>query len=206
VEGLALRLPARTVALANGAIITVLGALGVCSIAFGSPFGIFDLDGERNVPATYSAALWFSLGVLAVLLGRVDSAAGEARLWFALAAVFVFNSADEFGQIHERLEFRTGIDWQILYSPLALIAVGLWPLAARRLRRIGAGLGLLILGTVCLVASQLAEALEYDSADKRISAFNEVVVLEELLEMAGALLVGLALLSALQALSRRSRA
>jgi hypothetical protein len=206
VEGLALRLPARTVALANGAIITVLGALGVCSIAFGSPFGIFDLDGERNVPATYSAALWFSLGVLAVLLGRVDSAAGEARLWFALAAVFVFNSADEFGQIHERLEFRTGIDWQILYSPLALIAVGLWLLAARRLRRIGAGLGLLILGTVCLVASQLAEALEYDSADKRISAFNEVVVLEELLEMAGALLVGLALLSALQALSRRSRA
>jgi hypothetical protein len=205
-ESLALRLPARALGIANGAIIAVLGLLGVGYMVFGSPLGIFNLDGEKDVPSTYSAALWFSLAVLSVLLGRVESAPGDARLWFALSALFVFNSADEFGEIHEHLEYYTGIDWQILYSPVALIAVALWLLVCRRLRRIGTGFGLFILGTVCLIGSQVVEAVEYGPGDKRISAFNELVVFEEVMEMLGAVLVGLALLTAFQALWHRSRA
>jgi hypothetical protein len=52
----------------------------------------------------------------------------------------------------------------------------------------------------------VAEAVEYGPGDERIAAFDEVMVFEELVEMVAALLVGLALLTALQALSRRVRA
>jgi len=202
----AVRLSVWQVAAANGFVIALLGVLGVLSIAVGSPFGSFDLDGERNVPATYSAALWFSVAVLALHKGRIDPAPGLPHVWFGLSAFFVFISADEFGEIHERLERIVGVDWQILYSPVALLALVLWLFVARRLRQIGVGLGLLLAGTVCGVASQVAEAIEYGPGDERIAAFDEVMVFEELVEMVGALLVGLALLTALQALCRRARA
>jgi hypothetical protein len=194
------------IAVANGVVIALLGVLGVLSIAYGSPFAIFDLDGERNVPAIYSAALLFSVAVLALLVGRLDPAPGLPYLWVALSALFVFVSADEFGEIHERLERILGIDWQILYSPIAVVALVLWVFVARRLRQIGAGFWLLVVGTACGIVSQVAEAVEYGPGDERIAAFNEIMVFEELLEMVQALLIGLALLTALQALNRRARA
>jgi hypothetical protein len=202
----AVRLPIREIAVASGVVIALLGVLGVLSIAYGSPFGIFDLDGERNVPATYSAALSFSVAVLALLVGRLDPAPGLPYLWVGLSALFVFVSADEFGEIHERLERIVGIDWQILYSPIAVVALVLWVFVARRLRQIGAGFWLLVVGTACGIVSQVAEAVEYGPGDERIAAFNELMVFEELLEMVEALLIGLALLTALQALYHRARA
>jgi hypothetical protein len=141
-----------------------------------------------------------------LLMGRIDPAPGLPQLWVGLSAFFVFVSADEFGEIHERLERITGIDWQILYSPIGLLAAVLWVFVARRLRQIGAGFALLVVGTVCGVASQVAEAVEYGPGDERIGAFDELVVFEELLEMVEALLIGLALLTALQAFYRRARA
>lgn len=206
VLAVAVRLPVRGVAAANGVVIALLGVLGVLSIVSGSPFGIFDLDGERNVPATYTAALLFSVAVLAFLVGRIDPAPGLPQLWVGLSALFLFVSADEFGEIHERLERITGIDWQILYSPIAVLALVLWLFVARWLRQIGAGFWLLVVGTACGIASQVAEAVEYGPGDKRIAAFDELMVFEELLEMVEALLIGLALLTALQALYRRARA
>jgi hypothetical protein len=204
--GVVVRLPVRQVAAVNGAVIALLGVLGVLFLVFGSPFGSFDLDGERNIPAIYSAALWFSAAFLALLMGRLDAAPSLPQLWVGLSAFFVFVSADEFGEIHERLERIVGIDWQILYSPIALVALVLWLLVARRLRQIGVGLGLLVAGTVCGIASQVAEAVEYGPGDERIAAFDELMVFEELVEMVAALLIGLALLTALQALNRRARA
>ena len=203
---MALRLPVRQAAAVNGFVIALLGVLGVLSIAVGSPFESFDLDGERNVPATYSAALWFSVAVLALLMERIDPEPGLPLLWGGLSAFFVFVSADEFGEIHERLERIAGVDWQILYSPVGLIALVFWLFVVRRLRQIGVGVGLLMAGTVCGIASQVAEAVEYGPGDERIAAFDELVVFEELVEMVGAVLVGLALLTALQALSHRARA
>jgi hypothetical protein len=138
---LAVRLPVRQVAAANGAIIALLGVLGVLFLVFGSPFGSFDLDGERNVPAIYSAALWFSAALLALLVGRLDAAPGLPQLWVGLSAFFVFVSADEFGEIHERLERIIGIDWQILYSPVALLALVLWVFVAGGSGRSGSASG-----------------------------------------------------------------
>jgi len=109
-------------------------------------------------------------------------------------------------EIRERLKRIVGIDWQILYSPIALLALVLWLFVARRLRQIGVGLGLLLAGTVCGIASQVAGSGRIRPGDERTAAFDEVMVFEELVEMVAALLIGLALLTALQALNRRARA
>ena len=42
-------------------------------------------------------------------------------------------------RVHERLERITGIDWQVLYSPLALVALALWLVVGRRLRESRSG-------------------------------------------------------------------
>ena len=203
--GVALGVRARNLAVANGVVIALLGVLGILYIVLESPFGLFDLDGERNVPSVYAATLWFSVAVVALLLGRVDTEPGLRRMWIGLSALYVFLSADEFGQIHERLERITGIDWQILYLPIGVLASVLWLFVARRLSQIGTGFALLVGGSICIVISQVVENIEYGSGDQRVAHFNALVVLEELLELIGVLVVGLALLTALQALCRRAR-
>jgi len=96
--------------------------------------------------------------------------------------------------------------WSRILISAAGIPLVLWLFAARRLRELGAGFWLLVVGTACGVASQVAEAVEYGPGDKRVAAFDELMVFEELLEMVEALLIGLALLAALQVLYRRARA
>jgi hypothetical protein len=201
---LALRLDLRRVAAVNGAIILLLGVLGVLHIVFEPRFGPFDLDGERNVPAVYTAGLWVAAALLAVILGKAEQA--RARLWRALSGTLLLVSLDEFGAIHERLERITGIDWQILYSPLALVAAVLWVLVGRRLRALGPAFGLFVAGTICAVVSQAIEAVEYGEHDRRVAAFNELVVSEELLELSAAALIGLALLAALRTVCRQAQA
>lgn len=200
-----LRLDLRRVATVNGIIILLLVALGVLHLVFEPRFGVFDLDGERNAPAAYAAALWVCIALLAARLGRVEEAR-PAQIWSALSVPLLFVGADEFGEIHERLERITGVDWQILYSPLALVAVMLWVLVGRRLRMLGAGFALFAVGTACGIASQAFEALEYAANDRRVAAFDELMVSEEMLEMTAAVLVGLALLAALRVVCRDARA
>ena len=204
-QELAVRLDSRRVLLANGVVIALLALLGILYLVSGSPFGVFDLDGERNAPSTYSAFLWTCLSMLALLVGREEARPGAARVWQALSLPLLLVAADEFGEIHERLERITGIDWQILYSPLGLVAIVLWVVVGRRLRELQAGFGLFVAGTVCGFVSQVVEAVEYGPHDREVSAFDELVVIEELLEMVAAVLVGLALLAALRAVSRRPR-
>lgn len=205
-QELALRLDSRRVLIAIGTIIVLLGVLDVLELVFGSPVGIFDLNGERNVPATLSAALWTCVSVVALLLGRAEQPAAVARVWQVLSALLLYIAADEFGEIHERLERITGVDWQILYAPLGLVAAGLWVLVGRRLRGLRAGFGLFVGGTVCAVVSQMIEEVEYGANDQRVSAFDELVVGEEVLEMLAAVFVGLAFLAALRAVCRQTQA
>jgi hypothetical protein len=202
---LAVRLDSRRVLLANAVVIALLGLLGILFLVSGSPFAAFDLDGERNAPATYSAFLWTCLSLLALLLGSAERSPRATRVWQALSLPLLLVAADEFGEIHERLERITGIDWQILYSPLGLVAVALWVVVGRRLRELQAGFGLFVAGTVCGFVSQVVEAVEYGPHDREVSVFDELVVTEELLEMVAAVLIGLALLAALRAVSRRPR-
>ncbi len=154
----------------------------------------------------FSATLWTGVAVVALLLGRAEQPAAVAHVWQALSVLLLFIAADEFGEIHERLERITGVDWQLLYAPLGLVAAGLWVLVGRRLRGLRARFGLFVGGTVCAVVSQVLEEVEYGANDQRVSGFDELVVGEELLEMLAAVLIGLALVAALRTVCRRTQA
>ncbi len=191
---LALRIDARRLTLVVGALIAVLAVMGILRYGNKEELGAFNLDGERNVPAVFSAALWTAVSGLAVLVGRAD----RWRAWHAFAVVMLVVAADEFGEIHERLENKTGIDWQLLYLPVGVLAAILFVVIGRRLWQLGVGFTLFALAAVAGVVSQLLEQVQYGENDEPVRGYRVMVVSEEVLEMTAALLIGLAFLAALR--------
>lgn len=194
-EGVALRVEPRRLAVWVLVCIAVLTALGIARFGHKDALSAFNLDGERNVPALFSGVLWSGVGVLAVLVGR---ALGE-EAWYLLAGLFGLLAADEVLEFHERLENITGVDWQILYAPVALAAAPLWALIGLRLRRLHTGFVAFAVATLLILVAQPLEALQVNSAGDPQPGFRIYVVSEEVLEMLSALLLGLALLAVLQA-------
>jgi len=191
---LALRIDTRRLALIVGALIAVLAVMGILRYGNKEQLGAFNLDGERNVPAVFSAALWTVVSGLAVLVGRAD----RWRAWDAFAVVTLVVAADEFGEIHERLENKTGIDWQLLYLPVGILAAILFVAIGRRLWRLGVGFTLFAFAAGAGVVSQLLEQIQYGQNDEPVRGYRVMVVSEEVLEMTAALLIGLAFLAALR--------
>jgi hypothetical protein len=166
--------------------------------------------GTRLLHADTATAFATWAGTAAVGLAALSGLAlalfgWRARVTAPMAAVFGFLALDEAVEVHERLARRlleavggdsadAGRVWPILYGPLVafgavllLKAVGD---AERRSRRLGwIGLG-------CLGAALLTEvtwaAVRSDSAYGG-TAHHVAIVLEEGLELAGWLLIGLAL-------------
>ena len=197
---LALRINVRRLALVVGALIAGLAVMGILRYGNKEQLGAFNLDGERNVPAAFSAALWTAVSALSVLLGRAD----RWRAWHAFALVTLLVAADEFGEIHERLENKTGIDWQILYLPVGILAAILFVAIGRRLRRLGVGFTLFAFAAAAGVVSQVLEQVQYDANDEPVRGYRVMVVSEEVLEMTAALLIGLAFLAALRRIGESS--
>jgi hypothetical protein len=143
-----IRLEARTVLLILLACIALLTAAGFFvvfarfGLDHGRLFGIsarFDLNGEGNVPAYYSALQIAFAALLLATIARAKRAAGDryARHWVVLCVIFIFLSFDEAAELHERLRepmlarFElTGIwvyAWYIPYGILvALFATSYW--------------------------------------------------------------------------------
>jgi len=191
---LALRIDARRLALVVGALIAGLAVMGILRYGNKEQLGAFNLDGERNVPAVFSAALWTAVSGLALLVGRAD----PWRAWYAFAVVTLVVAADEFGEIHERLEHKTAIDWQLLYLPVGILGAILFVAIGRRLWRLGAGFTLFALAAGAGVVSQLLEQVQYGENDEPVRGYRVMVVSEEVLEMTAALLIGLAFLAVLR--------
>ena len=191
---LALRIDTRRLALIVGALIAGLAVMGILRYGNKEQLGAFNLDGERNVPAVFSAALWTAVSGLAVLVGRAD----RWHAWHAFAVITLVGAADEFGEIHERLENKTGIDWQLLYLPVGVLAAILFVAIGRRLWRLGVSFTLFAIAAGAGVVSQLLEQVQYGENDEPVRGYRVMVVSEEVLEMTAALLIGLAFLAALR--------
>jgi hypothetical protein len=197
-EGLALRVDPRRWALAIGGAIVFLGVMGILRFAHKDTLRPFNLDGERNVPAAFSGLLWLVVALLAYLAGRAHG--GRALAWKALAALFVLLAVDEVAEVHEHLQYYAGIDWQLLYLPVGLLAGVAWIVVGRDLSRLGAGFWAFVGATVCGLVAQPLEALQIDSHANPRRGFRVMVVSEELLEMLAALLLTLAFGLALRSL------
>lgn len=157
----------------------LLLALGIGVDRAGLP-SAFDLDAEYRVPSLWSGGLLLGAATATWSLRR--SLEGTTT---PVAGLFAFMALDEVASIHELLERRVGLDWQVLYLPL-IVAGGLgWLLLLRRLaQRSALSAGLWVAGAGAWFASQILEFWEWDGAVRR-SHYYMKMYLEEFLEMTG---------------------
>jgi hypothetical protein len=172
----------------------LFGILGAIVYPGGGDLRAFDLNKEQTFPATFSGVLLLAAGGLALLNGlvRSDTAAGR-RWWIVLALVFAFLGLDEIAALHEAVQDRVNVWGQAVLAPVVFVGVYAWWVTLRQLRSEEPAGTLFLLGAAAWIVSQGIDA-----------AFNEhwgwTIVPEELLEMMGSALFGLALLVALRAL------
>jgi hypothetical protein len=169
----------------------------------------FLLDWEGSIPTWYSASL---LGLCAVALTAIGLAAGTAHgrrvRWLMFAAVFAALSLDEIIQVHEQLLRNPTID-QIKLVPLAVVAalsaIVCLPLLRDeppRLRLAWVLAGILYVGGALGVES-LSQA--YQPPETSTLSYILLVGLEEGMEMTGATVFAVALLTTFADRSGRVR-
>jgi hypothetical protein len=172
----------------------LFGILGAIVYPGGGDLRAFDLNKEQTFPATFSGALLLAAGGLALLNGlvRSETAAGR-RWWIVLALVFAFLGLDEIAALHEAVQDRVNVWGQAVLMPVVLVGIYAWWVTLRQLRQEPPAGTLFLAGAAAWLVSQGIDA-----------AFNEhwgwTIVPEELFEMAGSALFGLALLVALRQL------
>ena len=189
--------------------IVVIGIVGALT-AWLDPGNVWlDLDSELSLgwppskitlplPAIWSAFMtaFAGIGWLAVGWGRPVTRAQAAALVFGL--LLLFFAFDELFIIHERLESRTGIDWQLIYAPIAAVAVAVLTVLIWQSRARGHGISGMLTGAGLSWA--VANALEYVQwrGDEKIEAYVLLMVPEEMLELVGSALLVLAAIAMLQ--------
>jgi hypothetical protein len=188
----------RRAALCLGPVIVLLGVLGAVDLLAPSwPLAAFSLDGERTLPAFFSALLLLGAGLLAgQLSGEHPPRLSATITWSAFMAIFlVFMSLDELLGIHEHVSASvTGVSWQVFYAPVVVLAAVAWFVVLRRLPN-GSARTLWVAGAAAWFVSQVIEAIQWDG-DRLVHPWT--IVPEEMLEMAGTLAWGLALVIALR--------
>jgi hypothetical protein len=150
------------------------------------------LDGERNLPAAFSASLLFGAGVTAAVVAVRRRAAGRPAWWtVAFAVLLPLLALDEALEIHERVSDRVGIGWVQLYIPIAVVACVVW-VAAVRAAPVRAIRFSLVTGAACWALAMLLEYLEWPEDGSRADGYVPMMVVEETVEMLGSLLFGVA--------------
>ena len=104
---------------------------GRLELGMGQVYGLkprFDLGGEGNIPAFYSAAALLLAGVLLLFIARLRFGDGDRHRWgwLGLGLGFLFMALDEATQIHELLYRVPGFDsgawlWTVPFGVLLLI-------------------------------------------------------------------------------------
>lgn len=99
------------VAMGLGLVAAMLVVIGVATqmwLYLGHPgksaevlIGRFDLNGEGNIPAWFSAMLLFLTGLTLLCIGRQDGTSWRGH-WMALGTIFILLSLDENASLHER--------------------------------------------------------------------------------------------------------
>jgi hypothetical protein len=196
-------LPSRRLAQFGGALMASLVLPGVLHATGVLYRPMFDYDGEHNVPAVVSASFLGIAGIAAALWACREKGRGA---WASrvLAILFLFMSADEFGQFHEKLERITGVDWQVLYVPIMGIAA---IASAVMLTRFTSTLArwLFCAGGACWAIAGLLEILEFDSSDHHVHGYTLMILIEENLELLGGLAFGFTMIMVIEA-ARAKRA
>jgi len=167
---------------ALAATVVLLAALGITArLTSSGLWDLFDLDQERRPAAVISSAI---LGLASFLVCRALRASQAPLILFALPLFLLFMTVDEVLLLHERVEWRFNIDWQVLYSPIIAGGGVAWLLVLWRWGWRSVSGMCLLAGAVCWGASQVLEALQWNG-DVPVSGYSHYMVTEELLEASG---------------------
>lgn len=89
-------------------LLVVMGTLTQVNLYLGHPGKLmeviisrFDLNGEGNIPAWFSAMLLLVAGLILIGIGRQDDT-GWRKHWLTLGVIFILLSLDENASLHER--------------------------------------------------------------------------------------------------------
>jgi hypothetical protein len=182
--------------------LAVIGAFGLGGVAYElDVYGTqqFDLDGEYKLGALCSGALLLVAAALALGLRRRP---GSRPLVF-LAVLLAFMGLDEVAVLHERLEEWLAIDWRLLYGPLVPAAAWAWLVLWRRVGDVRGARTAMGAGAAAWALAQALELAQWDGAVRQ-EGYATLMVLEELGEMAGSLLLLVALLAVARSAVRPS--
>jgi hypothetical protein len=152
--------------------------------------GQFDLDIERTVFAFLSGAVLIVAGGLLLQARRMEVV---QRSGLAMVALLVFMGIDEIAVLHEKLESRTGVDWQILYLPLVVVGGVAALMLLQHVWRDRAVSGLFVAGGAAWGMSLVLEKLEWVNGEKS-AHYVAMMIPEELLEITGSFLIALSIL------------
>lgn len=172
----------------------------------------FDLGREGNLPTLFGGALLLLAAVLLAVTGEGESARGRpARDWRALSGVFVFLAFDEWLAVHEALirpvKALLGADGLLRFAwvvPYGLLTAGVGLCCLSLLRRLPARTrGLFVLAGAVYVGGALGcemiGGLIAQHHGREGILFAAEVLVEESLEMGGAILFLYALADHLRA-------
>ena len=174
-------------------VILALAILGILQrVDSVGSYRLWNLDAEQAVPTYVSATILYAAAGLAVL----TMVRAQLDRWVLLVAgLWVFLGVDEANAIHERLERATGIDWQVLYAPLAMAALLLFMALLRTTN--GTSKQVLAAGAVGWAISQVLELVQ-NLGGEPVALYDWYMVPEEILELAGSALFVLGMLVVLR--------
>ena len=189
------RIDPRLAAVAVFAGIAFFGVLGI--VHNDDHSSQFYLDTEGVLPAKWSAAILLGGGLLTILAGLTLENIG--RFWWVfLGLFFCFMGIDEWRAIHESLETSVGVNWEYLYLPVVLVGGIASLVVLRQMLPLRLPIVMFVGGGLAWFIAQVLEALQWDLAapgsDEDILIHPWMVPPEEILEMTGSALFGLAIL------------
>lgn len=197
---------------ALGGTIALLGVLGA-AYSQAKPGGRLDftglrsvplgLDTEYSIPALFSGALLLAAAYAGYLAAKVAASRRDGRALLAFGAFLAFMAVDELLALHEGLEALVGVPWQVLYAPVILIGGLMWTATLVRVWGQREARLCLVGGAAAWFVAQLLERVQYEDG-KLVHRWT--ILPEELLEMTGSTLFGLALVLFVRAgMARRER-
>jgi hypothetical protein len=186
------RVDTRKLLIGIAALTIVFGILGSIVYPGGGALRAFDLNKEQTFPATFSGVLLLGAGALALMNGVVRCPnLADRRWWLVLAGVFAFLGIDEMTALHEAVQDRVHVWGQATLIPIVIAGAVAWWITLKRLGPHSMAGRLLILAAAIWAMSQGIDA-----------ALNEdlgwTIVPEELLEICGSTMFGLAMLIAVR--------
>ncbi|MEX1296399.1 MAG: hypothetical protein AB1Z67_09540 [Candidatus Limnocylindrales bacterium] len=198
-----LRLDPRWTVLILAISIAMVGVSGVLTAWLAPDHPWFDLDSEIGLgwppteitialPSLWATLLLCFAGLCWIAVGWGRSSTGDRTAGLLFGLTLAFFAFDEQFSVHERLESRLGLDWQLLYLPVAAFSAGLvlyWTVRVRR--SVTTAAWMLLLATACWALAALLEYVQW-RGDEQVDVYVLFMIPEELLELTGSSIFALA--------------